>query len=90
MENLRWISKVADILPYVTQDSALCGEAHGSILQKMHTWGLSLQLQGNIMKTLATDRALVTSWLLAQAGLVPPPAPKPTAAPQSAPAAARR
>jgi hypothetical protein len=32
------------------------------------------------MKTLATDRALVTSWLLAQAGLVPP-LPQPTAAP---------
>jgi hypothetical protein len=46
MENLRWISKVAVILPYVIQDSALCGEAHGTIMWKMHTWGVSLQLQG--------------------------------------------
>lgn len=52
----------------------------------MHTWGMSLQLQVKTMKTLATDRDLVTSWLLAQAGLAPQVPPQPAAALQSTPA----
>jgi hypothetical protein len=41
------------------------------------------------MKTLATDRALVTSWLLALAGM-PQPVPTPAVAPAAAPVQERR
>ncbi|GAB3401476.1 hypothetical protein GCM10027318_09110 [Massilia agilis] len=53
----------------------------------INTGGRVLKLQDKTMKTLATDRALVTAWLLAQGGLtVPvqqagPAAAAPTAAP---------
>lgn len=71
------------------QDSLLCGETHGVAAMNGQYWGQSPHLQDTTMKTLATDRALVTAWLLAQGGLQMPaqqasPAP---AAPTQAPPA---
>jgi hypothetical protein len=54
------------------QDSLLCGETHGAMAMEHAYWGQFPKLQLKLMKTLATDRALVTSWLLALAGMPVP------------------